>query len=173
MRTACNPLRTSPQGLRRGGRIRAACLAKLRCQRSASRDPCLAARSTRLEQKFLHRIARLAASNANQRGLARPLALSRSIGEPEAERRCATVSLFPCSSIQRRKSDGKFSRKTATYGRGSYDHAEKNISALRLEQRRERLYAACIRHCRCFSFATADSCGYGAEPHRSGDIRAL
>src|SRR6266404_4592653 len=34
-------------------------LAKLRCQRSASRDPFLAARSTWLEQKFLHRIARL------------------------------------------------------------------------------------------------------------------
>ncbi len=59
-------------------------LAKLRCQRSASRDPYLAARSTRLEQKLLHRIARLQHQMPIGDGLARPLALSRSTGEPEA-----------------------------------------------------------------------------------------
>src|SRR6266481_5187302 len=62
-------------------------LAKLRRQRSVSRDPYLAARSTRLEQKFLHRIARLQHQMRISDGLARPLALSRSIGEPEAESR--------------------------------------------------------------------------------------
>src|SRR5712664_1957545 len=62
-------------------------LVKLRRQRSASRDPYLAARSTRLEQKFLHRIARLQHQMRISDGLARPLALSRSIGEPEAESR--------------------------------------------------------------------------------------
>ena len=62
-------------------------LAKLRCQRSASRDPFLAARSTRLEQKFLHRIARLQHQMRISDGLARPLALSRSTGETEAESR--------------------------------------------------------------------------------------
>src|SRR3989442_7173440 len=62
-------------------------LVKLRRQRSASRDPYLAARSTRLEQKFLHRIARLQHQMRISDGLARPLALSRSIGEPEAEGR--------------------------------------------------------------------------------------
>src|SRR5882724_9186140 len=62
-------------------------LAKLRCQRSASRDPFLAARSTRLEQKFLHRIARLQHQTPISDGLARPLALSRSTGETEAESR--------------------------------------------------------------------------------------
>jgi len=62
-------------------------LAKLRCQRSASRDPFLAARSTWLEQKFLHRIARLQHQMPISDGLARPLALSRSTGETEAESR--------------------------------------------------------------------------------------
>ena len=62
-------------------------LAKLRCQRSASRDPYLAARSTRLEQKFLHRIARLQHQMQISDGLARLLALSRSTGEPQAESR--------------------------------------------------------------------------------------
>ncbi len=61
-------------------------LAKLRRQRSVSRDPYLAARSTRLEQKFLHRIARLQHQMRISDGLARPLAFSRSTGEPEAER---------------------------------------------------------------------------------------
>ena len=60
-------------------------LAKLRCQRSASRDPFLAARSTRLEQKFLHRIARLQHQMRISDGLARPLVLSPSTGEPDAE----------------------------------------------------------------------------------------
>jgi len=73
---------------RRAAEFAQLALAKLRCQRSASRDPCLAARSTRLEQKFLHRIARLQHQMQISDGLARPLALSRSIGEPEAERRC-------------------------------------------------------------------------------------
>src|SRR5437879_8999009 len=62
-------------------------LAKLRCQGSPSRDPYLAARSTRLEQKFLHRIARLQHQMQISDGLARPLALSRSTGETEAESR--------------------------------------------------------------------------------------
>ena len=56
-------------------------LAKLRRQRSASRDAYLAARSTRLEQKFLHRIARLQHQMQISDGLATPLALSRSTGE--------------------------------------------------------------------------------------------
>ena len=62
-------------------------LAKLRCQRSASRDPFLASRSTRLEQKFLHRIARLQHQMRISDGLAKPLALSSSTGETEAESR--------------------------------------------------------------------------------------
>src|SRR5216684_3795697 len=62
-------------------------LAKLRCQRSASRDPYLASRSTRLEQKFLHRIARLQHQMRISDGLAKPLALSSSTGETEAESR--------------------------------------------------------------------------------------
>src|SRR5712692_6384351 len=60
-------------------------LVKLRRQRSASRDPYLAARSTRLEQKFLHRIARLQHQMRISDGLAKPLALSSSTGETEAE----------------------------------------------------------------------------------------
>jgi hypothetical protein len=60
-------------------------LAKLRCQRRASRDPYFAACSTRLEQKFLHRIARLEHQMQISDGLARPLGFSRSTGEPEAE----------------------------------------------------------------------------------------
>jgi len=60
-------------------------LAKLRRQRSASRDPYLAAGSTRLEQKFLHRIARLQHQIQISDGLARPLALSASTGEPGAQ----------------------------------------------------------------------------------------
>lgn len=63
-------------------------LAKLRCQRSASRGPYLAARYTRLEQKFLHRIARLQHQIEISDGLARPLALSASTGEPGAESQC-------------------------------------------------------------------------------------
>ncbi len=62
-------------------------LTKLRCQRSASPDPYLAARSTRVEQTFLHRIARLQHRIKISDGLARPLALSSSTGEPEAESR--------------------------------------------------------------------------------------
>jgi uncharacterized protein YprB with RNaseH-like and TPR domain len=63
-------------------------LAKLRRQRSASRDPYLAARCTRLEQKFLHRIARLEHQMRISGGLAEALAFSCSTGEPEAEGRC-------------------------------------------------------------------------------------
>jgi uncharacterized protein YprB with RNaseH-like and TPR domain len=62
-------------------------LAKLRCQRSASRDSYLAARSTQREQKFLHRIARLQHQMQISDGLATPLALSHSTGEPEAKSR--------------------------------------------------------------------------------------
>jgi uncharacterized protein YprB with RNaseH-like and TPR domain len=62
-------------------------LAKLRCQRSASRDSYLAARSTQREQKFLHRIARLRHQMQISDDLATPLALSHSTGEPEAKSR--------------------------------------------------------------------------------------
>jgi uncharacterized protein YprB with RNaseH-like and TPR domain len=62
-------------------------LAKLRCQRSASRDSYLAARSIQREQKFLHRIARLRHQMQISDGLATPLALSHSTGEPEAKSR--------------------------------------------------------------------------------------
>jgi uncharacterized protein len=62
-------------------------LAKLRQRRPAprgSRDPYVAARTARLEQKFLHRLARLQHRIKITSGLARPLALPRSKGEPEA-----------------------------------------------------------------------------------------
>src|SRR5216684_9022881 len=63
-------------------------LAKLRRQRGAvhrgSHDPYLAARTARLEQKFLHRLERLQHRMKMAGGLARPLALSRSGGESEA-----------------------------------------------------------------------------------------
>jgi hypothetical protein len=62
-------------------------LSKLKRQRSASRDPYLAARSTRLEQKFLHRIARLEHQMRISGGLAKPLGFLRSTGEPGAEGR--------------------------------------------------------------------------------------
>jgi len=55
-------------------------LARLRRQRSVSRDPHLAARCARLEQKFLHRLARLQHQIKIADGLAKPLALSRSSG---------------------------------------------------------------------------------------------
>jgi len=56
-------------------------LAKLRRQRGSSRDPHLAAQCERLEQKFLHRLARLQHRIGTVGSLARPLALSRSSGE--------------------------------------------------------------------------------------------
>jgi uncharacterized protein YprB with RNaseH-like and TPR domain len=59
-------------------------LAKLLPQRTGSRDPYLAARSARLEQKFLHRLARLRHLMESSESLARPLALSRSSGESGA-----------------------------------------------------------------------------------------
>src|SRR6266852_1433182 len=62
-------------------------LAKLRPQRCASHDPDLAGRSARLEQKFLHRLARLQHRIKISRGLARPLALSCSSGESQAQSR--------------------------------------------------------------------------------------
>jgi len=60
---------------------------RLRHQRSSSCDPYVAARYARLEQKFLHRLARLQHPIKICDGLARPLALSRSGGESEAESR--------------------------------------------------------------------------------------
>jgi hypothetical protein len=60
-------------------------LVKLRRQRVVSRDPYTSARLTRLEEKFLHRLARLQHQMKSSGGLARPLALSRSSGESEAE----------------------------------------------------------------------------------------
>jgi uncharacterized protein YprB with RNaseH-like and TPR domain len=59
-------------------------LSKLRRQRSASRDPYLAARSAQLEQKFLHRIARLQHRIGISGGAAKLLLLSRFPGESEA-----------------------------------------------------------------------------------------
>src|SRR6266481_2583201 len=64
-------------------------LAKVRQRRAAhhgSRDPYLAARTARLEQKFLHRLERLQHRIKMANGLARPLALSRSGGESQAQR---------------------------------------------------------------------------------------
>ena len=63
-------------------------LVKLRRQRVVSRDPYTSARLTRLEEKFLHRLARLQHQMKSSGGLARPLALSRSSGESEAVSRC-------------------------------------------------------------------------------------
>jgi uncharacterized protein YprB with RNaseH-like and TPR domain len=57
-------------------------LSKLRRQRGVSRDPYYAARSQQVEQKILHRITRLQHRIKISGGLARPLALSRSAGEP-------------------------------------------------------------------------------------------
>jgi uncharacterized protein YprB with RNaseH-like and TPR domain len=59
-------------------------LAKLRRQRSSSRDPYFAARSARIEQRILHRLARLRHQIKTGEGLARPLALSPFGGESEA-----------------------------------------------------------------------------------------
>jgi uncharacterized protein len=59
-------------------------LVKLRHQRVVSRDPYTSARLTRLEEKFLHRLARLQHLMKSSDGLARPLALSRSSGESQA-----------------------------------------------------------------------------------------
>ena len=56
-------------------------LAKLGRQRRSSRDPLLAARCGRLEQKFLHRLARLQHQITVAGGLARPLTLSHFSGE--------------------------------------------------------------------------------------------
>jgi hypothetical protein len=57
-------------------------LMKVRRQRSTSGDAYVVARSARLEQNILHRIARLQHQIKIGGGLARPLALSRSSGEP-------------------------------------------------------------------------------------------
>jgi uncharacterized protein len=75
-------------------------LVKLRRRCTSSCDPCFA-RSVRLEQNFLHRLARLQHLMKISDGFAGPSPLSQ----------------FLYSSIQRKKSDGKLSRKTATYGR--------------------------------------------------------
>ena len=56
-------------------------LAKLRRQRNSSRDPNFTARCVRLEQKFLHRLARLQHQMRTFGGSAGPHALSRSGGE--------------------------------------------------------------------------------------------
>src|SRR5437899_6403854 len=56
-------------------------LVKLRRQHSSLRDPNLTASCVRLEQKFLHRLARLQHQMSTFAGLARPLALSRSGAE--------------------------------------------------------------------------------------------
>jgi uncharacterized protein YprB with RNaseH-like and TPR domain len=59
-------------------------IATLRRQRANLRDPFLTARFARLEQKFLHRLARLRHQIRISMDLARPLPLSRSRGESEA-----------------------------------------------------------------------------------------
>jgi uncharacterized protein len=62
-------------------------IAKVRQRGAAdrgSRDPYLAARTARLEQKFLHRLKRLQHQMKMANGLALPLALSRSSGESQA-----------------------------------------------------------------------------------------
>ena len=62
-------------------------LAKLRQRRPAprgSRDPYVAARTARLEQKFLHRLARLQHRMIIANSVARPLALPGSRGKSEA-----------------------------------------------------------------------------------------
>jgi hypothetical protein len=59
-------------------------IATLRRKRANSRDPFLTARFVRLEQKFLHRLARLQHRMKISGDLARPLPLSRSGGESEA-----------------------------------------------------------------------------------------
>ncbi|HYT19984.1 MAG TPA: ribonuclease H-like domain-containing protein [Candidatus Polarisedimenticolia bacterium] len=56
-------------------------LVKIRRQHSSSRDPNLTASCVRLEQKFLHRLARLQHQMKTFAGSARPLALSRSGAE--------------------------------------------------------------------------------------------
>jgi uncharacterized protein len=63
-------------------------LAKLRRQRTASRDPFLVSRFEHLERRFLHRFERLQHQMKITGGMARPLALSRSSGESEAESLC-------------------------------------------------------------------------------------
>ena len=60
-------------------------LVKLRHQRVVARDPYTSARLTRLEEKFLHRLARLQHQMKPSGGWAKPLALSRPSGESEAE----------------------------------------------------------------------------------------
>jgi len=96
-------------------------LAKLRQRGAAhrsSRDPYGATRTARLEQKFLHRLERLQHRMKMASGPARPFVLLRSSGESEAfELMPSPLSQFPYSSIRRRKSDGKHSSKTASYGR--------------------------------------------------------
>ena len=59
-------------------------LVKLRHQRVVSRDPYTSTRLTRLEEKFLHRLARLQHLMKPSDGWARPLALSRSSSESQA-----------------------------------------------------------------------------------------
>jgi len=59
-------------------------LVKLRHQRVVSRDPYTSTRLTRLEEKFLHRLARLQHLMKPSDGWARSLALSRSSSESQA-----------------------------------------------------------------------------------------
>jgi uncharacterized protein len=59
-------------------------LAKLRRRRAISHDPFVSARDAGLEQKILHRLARLQHRMKMCGGLARPLPLSRSGGKSEA-----------------------------------------------------------------------------------------
>jgi len=67
--------------LAKAGQFAKLAVATLRRQRANSSDPLL---TSRLEQKFLHRLARLQHLMRINDGLARPLALSRSSGESQA-----------------------------------------------------------------------------------------
>src|SRR5271170_7483309 len=81
---------------------------------------------------------------------------------------------FPYSSIQRRKPDGKFRRKIATYGRGYHGHCRTNLSAYRTRTTPRApapRFAFALR--RRFSFAIADGGGRRTGPHRTGNIRDL
>jgi uncharacterized protein len=68
--------------LKRAAEFAHLALLKVRRQHSTSGDPYVVARSARLEQNILHRIARLQHQMKISRGLARPRTLSRSAGEP-------------------------------------------------------------------------------------------
>jgi len=86
-----NPLERHLKDFRRAAEFAQLALAKLRCQRSAlARSLSRCSFHTAGAKIPAPPIARLQHSNANQRRLGKTACLfPRSIGEPEAERRCA------------------------------------------------------------------------------------